>query len=78
MIKLEEKNHSTKKHVLLMKIFVRTKSQTLVYITEARWQGVKVIVRITFVTAPGVGIGPSSCGRGVSDLVPGDHEGIIF
>ena len=45
-----------------MKIFVPTKSETLVYITEAWWQGIKVITQVTFVTALEVGIGPSGYG----------------
>ena len=52
------------------------KSESLVYVTEARWQGIKVGIQATLVTALEVGIRPS--GDGCGDLVLGDHGWIIF
>lgn len=52
------------------------KLESLVYITEARWQGIKASIQVTLVAALQVGIRPSGDGR--SNLVLGDHGWIIF
>jgi len=54
------------------------KSESLVYVTEARWQGVIVSIQATFVTALDVGIGPSGEGCSRGDLVLSEHGWITL